>query len=393
MKIMSIETSCDETAVSIVEATDEKNPKFKVLSNALFSQAKLHEEFGGVFPNLARREHQKNLVPLFLKTLKKVEPNFSESRINNLESRKLRTKSRKLKVLLAREPELLKQFEKHILNLKNPGIDKIAVTAGPGLEVALWVGISFAKALSVLWKIPVIPVNHMQGHFLAPLAEGKSIEFPALGLLISGGHTEIVNAKSPTSYKIIGQTLDDACGEAYDKVARILSLPYPGGPVVAKLAKEARQNFITHHSTINTSYTLPRPMINSKNLSFSFSGLKTAVLYLVKKIQDSEFNIPDSVRSQIAHEFEEAVKDVLVSKTKLAILQNPKAKTLVLGGGVSANDYIKKSLEVLAKANKLKFICASKALATDNAVMIAIAGFYSKTKPLSKIKANGTLTF
>lgn len=384
MKILAIETSCDETAVCILEAKGGvKKPVFKLLSNSLFSQAKLHEEFGGVYPNLARREHQKNLVPLFLKTLKKIEPNFSESKVLNIDSKKLKAKSKKLQALLEREPELLEQFEKNILYLPKPKIDKIAVTVGPGLEPALWVGISFAKALSALWDIPVVPVNHMKGHFLAPLAEGEKIEFPALGLLISGGHTELVVAKDPTSYKIVGKTVDDACGEAYDKVARILGLPYPGGPEVAKIASQARSQKLKTES----SYILPRPMINTKDLNFSFSGLKTAVLYMVQKIPHLDLEI----KKEIAKEFEESVKDVLVKKTEKA-LRTYKVKTLVVGGGVSANTYIKKHLEILAKKEKVKILVSSKSLATDNAVMIAVAGFFAKEKPISKIKAEGNLS-
>lgn len=383
MKILSIETSCDETAVSLIQAS--ASGKFKVLANALFSQAKLHEEFGGVFPNLARREHQKNLIPLFLSVLKKSGMNFSESK-------KIKPRSQKLETILEREPELLKDFETHIFNLKKPKIDRIAVTVGPGLEPALWVGVSFAKALGTLWDIPVVPVNHMRGHFLAPLAEGHKINFPALGLLISGGHTELVLAKSPISYKVIGQTLDDAAGEAYDKVARILGLPYPGGPEIAKLAKGFRDSGLEIQ---DSKIKLPRPMIHTKDLNFSFSGLKTAVLYLVKKLKDEEllksnFLNLESMQPSIAYEFEESVKDVLVHKTRKA-LETHKVKTLIVGGGVSANTYIKENLGILAKEKNVAFIPSSKTLATDNAVMIGIAGFFAKPKPISKIKAEGNL--
>ncbi len=382
MKILSIETSCDETAVSLIEAKGSKNPSFKVLANSLFSQAKLHEEFGGVFPNLARREHQKNLIPLFLSVLKKSGIKFSQSKILN-------SKSKKLKAILEREPELLKDLETHIFNLKKPKIDRIAVTVGPGLEPALWVGVSFAKALGVLWSIPVVPVNHMRGHFLAPLAEGHKINFPALGLLISGGHTELVLAKSPISYNIIGRTLDDACGEAYDKVARILGLPYPGGPQIAKLAEQFRKE--SRIKPIESNIKLPRPMIHTKDLDFSFSGLKTAVLYMVRDLQNAGVKIQDSVQQEIAHEFEESTKDVLVHKTKKA-LEQYKVKTLIVGGGVSANTYIKKNLEKLAKEKKVTYLPSTKALATDNAVMIGVAGFFAKPKPISKIKAEGNLS-
>ena len=392
MHILSIETSCDETAVSLIKAS--KAGKFEVLANDLFSQAKLHEEFGGVFPNLARREHQKNLTPLFLKVLNSL---HSKPKITNRKQslhiqKKLRPKAQKLEAILEREPELLQDFQKHIFHLAKPKIDRIAVTSGPGLEPALWVGISFAKALSVLWDIPVVPVNHMRGHFLAPLAEGKKIKFPALGLLISGGHTELVVAKSPASYKVVGQTLDDATGEAYDKVARILGLPYPGGPEIAKLAEQFRKKL--HVRSHESQIKLPRPMIHTKDLNFSFSGLKTAVLYLVRKIQDQKSKTKDleqEEKVEIAYEFEESVKDVLVHKTKKA-LEQYKVKTLIVGGGVSANTYIKENLEILAKEKKVAYLPSSKALATDNAVMIAVAGFFAKPKPISKIKAEGNLS-
>lgn len=397
MLILSIETSCDETAVSLIKAS--KAGKFEVLANALFSQAKLHEEFGGVFPNLARREHQKNLTPLFLSVLKKSGMNFPKSKKLKArlpspaaQSNGGQAKTQKLEAVLEREPELLQDFQKHISHLAKPKIDRIAVTSGPGLEPALWVGISFAKALGVLWNIPVVPVNHMRGHFLAPLAEGKKIKFPALGLLISGGHTELVVAKSPISYKVVGQTLDDATGEAYDKVARILGLPYPGGPEIAKLAEKARQD--SKLKMKDERIKLPRPMIHTKDLNFSFSGLKTAVLYLVRKIQEQKSKTKDleqEEKVEIAYEFEESVKDVLVHKTKKA-LEQYKVKTFIVGGGVSANTYIKENLEILAKEKNVAYLPSSKTLATDNAVMIAVAGFFAKPKPISKIKAEGNLS-
>lgn len=383
MKILAIETSCDETAVCLLETAGTKNPKFKILANSLFSQAKLHEEFGGVFPNLARREHQKNLTPLFLKTMSQY---FLKVKTKN--EIEAKNKIEKIKKILEREPELLRDFEKHIVNLPKPKLDRIAVTVGPGLEPALWVGISFAKALGTLWDITVVPVNHMKGHFLAPLAEGHKINFPALGLLISGGHTELVIAKNPISYKVIGQTLDDACGEAYDKVARILGLPYPGGPEIAKLAEQFRKESKTKNT--QSKIQLPRPMIHSKDLNFSFSGIKTAVLYLVRDLQKDNSIITDEIKKEIAYEFEESTKDVLIHKTKKA-LEKYKVKTLIVGGGVSANTYIKKNLEKLAKEKKVAFLPSSKNLATDNAVMIGVAGFFAKPKPISKLKAEGNL--
>jgi N6-L-threonylcarbamoyladenine synthase len=288
---------------------------------------------------------------------------------------------KKIEKALDREPELLKQFPA-LFDIKKPSIDRIAVTSGPGLEPALWVGINFTKALSILWDVEVVPVNHMGGHFLAPLAENKKIEFPALGLLISGGHTELVLAKSPVSYKLLGRTRDDAAGEAYDKTARILGLPYPGGPLIANLAEKARKENLP----VDPSFALPRPMIHTKEIEFSFSGLKTAVLYMAKKFPV----IDEKAKESIAREFEEAVKDVLVSKTARA-LKEQKPKTLLIGGGVSANTYIKKHLEKLAKENGVAFLASSKTLATDNAIMIGVAGYFAKPKVLGSIKAEGNL--
>ncbi len=383
MRILAIETSCDETAVALLSVTDKK---VEVLGNALYSQVKIHEQYGGVFPGLAKREHQLNLTPLLKKALK------ASGLISNSQFSISKQKIQKIEKVLERETELLTRFP-NLYRMKKPKIDRIAVTTGPGLEPALWVGINFARALSILWDVPVVAVNHMRGHFLAPLAENQKIEFPALGLLISGGHTELAVAKSPISYKMLGTTRDDAAGEAYDKVARILGLPYPGGPQIAKLAEKARNQKLE----ANSSYVLPRPMIHTKEVEFSFSGLKTAVLYMVKKIRDQRSEIQDDEKMQIAREFEESVKDVLVAKTRIALSKTnlpagrQEIKTLLIGGGVSANTYIKKEMESLAKEHGVKFLASSKSLATDNAVMIGVAGYFAKPVNITKLKANGNL--
>lgn len=379
MRILAIETSCDDTGVALLES---KGKKVNVFADTIISQTKIHEQYGGVFPLKAKIAHTQNLVPALLKVITSLTPLILRGEANT------DTKIKKIKKLLEKEPELFEAIEKHLLHIPPPKIDAIAVTYGPGLEMALWVGINFAKALSILWDIPVIPVNHMRGHFLAPMAEGQTIDFPALGLLISGGHTELILAKSGTSFKLLGTTRDDACGEAYDKVARILGLPYPGGPYIARLAEIARKKALSAKPEASSfDFTLPRPMLHSKDLAFSFAGLKTAVLYMTRKIGD----LNDEAKENIAKEFEEAVKDVLVAKTKKALEQNTKVKTLVIGGGVSANTYIIKNLEALAKEQKVKFLYSSRALATDNAVMIGVAGFFAKPKPLSKIIATGNL--
>ncbi len=400
MRILSIETSCDETAISLLSIS--KN-KIEVLADSLASQAKLHEEYGGVFPNLARREHQKNLIPLAIKVLKESNSfEVSKSQVSSL-------KVDKLKEILVREPELLEHITNHILDIKAPKIDLIAVTKGPGLEPALWVGISFAKALSELWGIPMIGVNHMEGHITSVLLNrsenqkskiknqklnADSVTFPALSLLVSGGHTELVLVKDWGKYKVIGQTKDDAVGEAFDKVARILGLPYPGGPQISKLADEFRNlSFKSQVSSFKEDkYTLPRPMMYTKDFDFSFSGLKTAVLYMVQDIKE----MTPEIKTEIAKEFEDACIEVLVHKTKKAV-EHYGVKTLIVGGGVSANKYLRTNLETLAEDLNINLYIPDKSLSTDNAIMIGIAGYlniYKKKKIVSQknIRAEGHLS-
>ncbi|MEK7145474.1 MAG: tRNA (adenosine(37)-N6)-threonylcarbamoyltransferase complex transferase subunit TsaD, partial [Patescibacteria group bacterium] len=370
--ILGIETSCDETALALIDGE-------KVLANIVLSQAKIHAQYGGVFPMLAKREHAKNLLPIFKKILG--EANFSNSKTEKQNSEMLQVTSYKLQVILEREPELLEQFLAFVPTIEKPPIDAIAVTEGPGLEPALWVGINFAKALSTIWKIPIIPINHMEGHIISALLGGNGIsnsqfliskiEFPTIALLISGGHTELVLMKDWFDYEIVGATKDDAVGEAFDKVARILGLPYPGGPEISRLAEGLR----TPAST--KPFVLPRPMLNSGDLNFSFSGLKTAVLYLVKKMGE----LTEDDKKNIAREFEDAVTEVLTVKTKKALVQFG-AKTLIIGGGVSANKNIRNTFEKLAtEKTDLKLFISTQELATDNALMIAFAG-------LLRLKAN-----
>lgn len=385
MKILSIETSCDETAISILEATgDLPNPIFKVLGNSLLSQTEIHKEFGGVFPNLARREHGRNLVPLLIETFKKASL-LPDSSVNI--SDELR---KDLEEIFIKEPELSALFFEHVARLDKPDIDRIVVTEGPGLEPALWVGITFAEALGRLWNIKIIPANHMEGHIFSVLLDAKDpLEFPVLALLVSGGHTELVLVSDFKTFKILGKTRDDAVGEAFDKVARILDLGYPGGPKISALADLHRQT--NKESTIK----FPRPMIHSKDLDFSFSGLKTAVLYKTKEIGI----LNENIKMEIAREFEDAALDVLIFKTKKAI-EDQNIKTLVVGGGVSANRELRKRLTSLVETYPyLKVLIPEINLSTDNAIMIAIAGFIriaSGRAPkdnLSKLKAEGNLTY
>lgn len=376
MKILAIETSCDETGLTILNAQNKANVfSFKVLANALASQIKIHQPYGGVFPMLAKREHIRNLPILYKRVLEKAK-------------------------------------------IKENKIDVIAVTSGPGLEPALWTGIVFAKELAEKLKVPLVPTNHMEGHIFSVFAKNKGeftipkIQFPALSLLISGGHTELVLMKDFLKYQIVGQTLDDAVGEAFDKAARMMDLPYPGGIVISRLAKEQRKLLrfrsiaqagepsvaIREHANMRADKTqnlsdikLPRPMMYSKNLDFSFSGLKTATLYLIRKLGI----LDEDLKRQISLEFEEAVTETLVHKTKKAT-EKYRVKTLIVGGGVSANKYIKKRMEKTLD-KKINILFPGKGLSTDNSIMIGIAGYLQYIKKptkftyKTKIKANGNL--
>jgi N6-L-threonylcarbamoyladenine synthase len=406
MKILSIETSCDETGISILEAKGgKKNPHFRVLANALNSQVKIHAPYGGVFPSLAKREHQKNLPILLEKVLEKAG---------------LRT--------------LGGSVAKWRPNRQAP-IDLITVTSGPGLEPALWSGIVFAKELAKNWKAPLIPVNHMKGHIFSVFGKNKGtfrlpkIKFPILSLLVSGGHTELVLVKDWQNYKVIGETLDDAAGEAFDKVARLLGLPYPGGPEISKLAEKGRkskretrfsgtpqgdgprteqifQQKNCDPEKLGLSFALPRPMLKSPNFDFSFSGLKTAVLYLVRDLQKQHLNIlqNDKIKRAIALEFEKAVVETLAHKTKKAAEKHG-IKTLIVAGGVAANKFLQKEMKKMIKQPRSKIstekpcfsvLFPGKNLATDNSIMIAIAGYLKyleKPEKRYRIKAEGGLRF
>lgn len=396
MIILSIETSCDETAIAIVKVKDENEKvKFKILGNEISSQIALHAQYGGVFPMMAKREHIKNLPIVLEKVLKQAKMQIEE-------------------------------------------VDAIAVTVGPGLEPALWTGITFAKELHDKYKKPIIPVNHMEGHIFSIFpnktktftVENKEESFPMLSLLVSGGHTELVLVKENNKYKKIGQTRDDATGEAFDKVARMLGLQYPGGPEISRMANVERVSMkrenvvpgnLMKRDGASTSkklskvllcadrnnissgipaISLPRPMIHSKDYDFSFSGLKTAVLYLIRDLKIENPNILDKekVKQEIAKEFEDAVVETLVYKTIKAIKQY-NIRTLIVGGGVSANSYLQEEMRKKIKENKLKIKIhfPSRALTGDNALMIAIAGYFQyknkKTaKNINRIKATGNLS-
>ena len=430
MIILGIETSCDETALSVIESTDET--AITVLADRTLSQIELHKHYGGVFPNMAKREHSRNLIPL-LKTV------LSESNLISNSQFLISNENReKLNELLNREPEMLEQFLQYIPTTQKPPIDAIAVTEGPGLEPCLWTGINLAKALSLVWDVPVIPVNNMEGHIISALMRRneitndqetiikqiprlrrsdfggqansklkisngfprsyqlKAISYPSLSLLISGGHTELVLIKSKGDYEIIGQTRDDAVGEAFDKVARLLGLPYPGGPEISKLAEEGRRKSPlakgvppSSEAGVVAPIQLPRPMLHSPDFDFSFSGIKTSVLYLLKKLPE----LTDDLKKEIALEFENAVTEVLIAKTKKALEQYG-AQALLLGGGVVANTHIRREFEKMAVEHIPLFV-PEKSLTTDNALMIAVVGlvrlFRDAKSEHETLKAQGNL--
>ncbi|MEK7642664.1 MAG: tRNA (adenosine(37)-N6)-threonylcarbamoyltransferase complex transferase subunit TsaD [Patescibacteria group bacterium] len=386
MIILGIETSCDETAISVVQAEGGlEDLRFKVLGSAVHSQIDIHREYGGVFPTLAKREHIKNLPIVLEEALKKA--GFDELRIS----------------LSADEVENYELWKKENKNKKFP-IDLITVTVGPGLEPALWTGIKFGEKLGKSWGIPVMPTNHMVGHIVSVLgtenyesrippdrvilagknqeSDHRKIEWPAIALLISGGHTELVAMNSWIDKKKIGETQDDAVGEAFDKVARMLGLPYPGGPEISRLASQVQKD--NEHLEIR----FPRPMMHSKDYNFSFSGLKTAVLYYLKAN-------PDADKVLVAKEFQDAIVETLLFKTKKAIIEYA-PKTLIVGGGVIANKELReKFCDLERDFDSLRVLIPEKELTTDNATMISMAGYIDymsgDTKIPAKLQARGHL--
>jgi len=364
MLILGIETSCDETAVAILEV---KNGVVKVLSNTISSQVKLHAKYGGVVPNLAAREHVKNIARVF----------------------KLALKTAKIKDF-------------------NKAIDLIAVTRGPGLGPALLVGITFAKTIAWKYTKPLVGVSHLEGHiysnWLSPITKIKNAKikmqnynskfkihskdiFPVLNLIVSGGHTELVLMRNYGEYELIGETLDDAIGEAFDKVARLLGLGYPGGPAVAQKATE----FKVESSKLKVpEFQFPRPMEHSKDYNFSYSGLKTAVLYKLRDLEKEGIKITDNTKNKICYEFQKAAVEVLVKKTIKAALEY-KAKAVFLSGGVSANKLLRLNLNSAVVKLGINYSQPEFEYTGDNAAMIAMAGYFNNLKfknQKSKIKTD-----
>lgn len=337
MVILAIETSCDETGVAILEKG--KNGKLKILSNRVVSSLPIHSGTGGIIPENAAREQVKFIIPVL--------------------------------------EEVLEEFGKDPKN----SIDAIAVTVGPGLIGSLLVGVETAKTLSILWNKPIIPVNHLLGHIYANFIDYPSIEFPAIGLVVSGGHTDLLLIKKHGDIEWLGGTRDDAAGEAFDKIGRLLNLPYPGGPSIEKEAIKGNPK----------RFNFPKPLINSGDFDFSFSGLKTAVYREVKAMK--QFN--KETISDLCSSVQESVVDVLVGKTLKAV-QEYNVKSILLGGGVAANNKLKERFQssIINNQSSMKFFVPEKFLCTDNAAMIASAAFYnSKPTAWQKIVANPELYF
>ncbi len=314
MRVLGIETSCDETGVAIYDSQQG------VIADVLFSQVELHAQFGGVVPELASRDHVRRLLPLVDQVLRESD-------------------------------------------LKPQDLDAIAHTAGPGLVGALLVGSTLANALAWSWDLPVVPVHHMEGHLLAPLLEEGSADFPFVALLVSGGHTQLVAVQAVGQYQLLGESLDDAAGEAFDKTAKMLGLGYPGGPAVAKAALQgdcARHRF-------------PRPMTDRPGLDFSFSGLKTHTLVLANSLRNADGEISEADIADVCAGFEEAVADTLTIKCRRALEQTGMQR-LVLAGGVAANQRLREKLAAQSSKRGWQLFYPRLKFCTDNGAMIAYAG-------------------
>ena len=329
MKTLGIETSCDETAIAVYDSNDG------IIGESIYSQMKMHAEYGGVVPELASRDHCLKIVNV---------------------------------------------LEDALGNNSIDSIDQIAYTSGPGLLGALLIGESFAQGLSTALNIPLIPINHLEGHLMSPMMEFPEIKMPFICLLVSGGHSMIVDVIEKGNYKIIGQSQDDAVGEAFDKVAKLLDLPYPGGPHIEKLALEGNPN----------SYDFPRPMIHSDNLDISLSGLKTSVLYTLQKIK----NLNHNKKADIAASFQKAVTDLLVAKIIKAI-EETKRKEVIIAGGVAANKFIRSEFKKLEDLLGIKVYYPDLKYCGDNAAMIAFVGSMMSQKKkennTSKVRARWPL--
>lgn len=326
MIILSIESSCDETAAALLQVN--KDGEFKVLANEVSSQIEIHAQYGGVVPEVAARKHVETIVPIINAALEKAQ-------------------------------------------LTRDDIDVIGVVHGPGLNMSLIVGIEAAKTLALAWNKPLVPVDHMRSHILANFLDFESeyirdVQFPSLCLVVSGGHTELVLLKSPYDMKVVGATRDDAVGEAFDKVAKIMGLGYPGGPAISKEAESGDQE----------SYALPRPMLQSPDFDFSFSGLKTAVRQDWEKKQDLQ---------GMSASFQQACVDVLIAKT-LKAAKKFNVKSIMMGGGVTANKELRRQMREVLEGSGITFYEPDMSMTTDNALMAAVATYFEYSKSPKKFK-------
>lgn len=337
MIILGIETSCDETAAAVIKI-DEESKKVELLSNVIASSLSLHAKTGGIIPEVAAREQVKFIIPVIDEAMKV---------------------------------------------LKNPKeeIDVIAVTYGPGLIGSLLVGVETARTFSYVWQKPLIPVNHLFGHIYANFISENEIEFPAIALIVSGGHTDLVLMKNHRDIKWLGGTRDDAAGEAFDKTGRLLNLPYPAGPQIEQLAKKTKEDL----------YHFPRPLVGSDDFDFSFSGLKTAVLREIQAIEQ----LNNEAIGNICYSLQEAIFDLLIKKTFKAAVRFG-VKSILLGGGVTANQTLRKRFEseIIKQKSSIKLFIPDKKLCTDNAAMIAAAAYFNNKEVYwRKISANPELYF
>ncbi len=349
MNILAIESSCDETGAAVLT---QHGDQISVLSNIVSSSLELHAKTGGIIPEVAAREQVKFIIPVI-------------------------------------QEALMKAFS-YTISSTPPPIDAIAVTYGPGLIGSLLVGVETAKTLSLLWNIPIIPVNHMYGHIYANFIHGKGIELPAIALVVSGGHTDLIFLKSHTEIEHIGQTRDDAAGEAFDKIGRLLGLPYPAGPTISQLATRGDRS----------RFDLPRPMIGSADLDFSFSGLKTSVLNALKT-QKLDFTDEEFVKNNqqtlfdLCASVQYSIVNVLTRKTLKAV-EKFQPKTVLVGGGVAANTALKESLISAVKKDwpEIAVHIPERSLCTDNAAMIAAhALFLAPQKDINTITAIPGLSY
>ncbi len=313
MNVLGIETSCDETGVALFSTTRG------LLAHSLYSQIAVHREYGGVVPELASRDHVRKTLPL-------VEQVLADAAV---------------------EPK---------------DVDAVAYTAGPGLVGALMVGATLARSLAMGWGVPALGVHHMEGHLLAPMLAAERPEFPFVALLVSGGHTQLVRVDGIGEYRLLGESLDDAAGEAFDKAAKMLGLPYPGGPHIARLAEDGNPE----------RFTFPRPMVNRPGLDFSFSGLKTHTLTTIRQLE-ADTALSEQDRADVARAFEEAVVSTLVIKCRRALEQEGLSR-LVMAGGVSANRNLRAQLEASLGSRGAQVYYPAMEFCTDNGAMIAYAG-------------------